>query len=122
MGNKQTISKEVLQKQKLQELLNIEFRRTITRRYQVECDRKGIEPTFDGLIQFAHEHALIRTIDINRYMVLDQYPKALFENDGCRREAVFWIENKVPVSDRTIWNWIKDFSKRYRKHRHGESK
>lgn len=86
----------------------------------MECKRKSIEPTFEGLLQFALDHSLIRERDINRYMVIDLYPKALYDNNGCKTKAVADIEEIVPVSDRSIWNWLGDLTRRYRAYRHGK--
>lgn len=118
MGDAMT--KEELRKMRMQAQLNIEFRRTLTRKYELECKRDGIEPTFAGLLEFAERHALIRAIDVNRFMALDLYPKYLYENNGCKTKAVQELEEVVPVSDRTIWGWIDNLTRRYRKYRHGK--
>lgn len=121
MGNNKKLSREEIAKRRLQESLNVEFRKTVCRKYRMECKRKSVEPTFEGLLQFAHDHALIREKDVNRYMVLDLYPKALYDNDGSKLRAVADLEDIVPVSDRTIWSWINDFCRRYRAYRHGKN-
>jgi len=109
------------QKRKLQQELNIEFRRTVAQKYEAHCGREGIEPTLDGLIEFAYRHSLIRDTDINRYMVIDMYPMALYEANGCKTRAVQSLEDRVPLSDRNIWGLIRNLKSRYMAYRNGRS-
>jgi len=96
------------------------FSKDIATNYENECKRNGNEPTFEGLIQFAISRGLVREIDINRYMTFALYPKALWERNGRRKAAVLDLEDIIGVSDRHIWNWLRDLSKRYLHYRHGK--
>ena len=107
------LSKDDRRRIKMQAQLNVEFRRTLTRKYEVECKRNNIDPTLDGLLAFAEKNSLIRDMDINRYMVFDMYPAALYNNNGCKARAIAEIEDKVPVSDRIIFSWLQNLKRRY---------
>lgn len=113
-------NKEEARRAKLQASICVEFRRTLTRKYEVECKRNGTDPTFSGLLEFAEKYALIRHTDINRFMIIDLYPAALYNNDGCKSKAIADLEEVVPVSDRKIWSWIGDLSRRYLQYRNGK--
>lgn len=117
MGIIQT--KEEARRAKMQSALCVEFRKTLARKYELECKRNGTEPTPEGLLEFAEQHSLIRPTDINRYMVLDLYPSAMYNNNGCKSKAIAEIEDTVPVSDRKIWSWIGDLTRRYTTYRKG---
>lgn len=95
------------------------FSRDIATRYENECKRNGDTPTFEGLVQFAIEHGVVRETDINRYMTFALYPKALWERNGRRSAAVHDLEDIIPVSDRLIWSWLKDLKGRYLHYRKG---
>jgi hypothetical protein len=114
--------KEQARRSKLQAELHVEFRKTLARKYECECKRNGSEPTLEGLIEFAHQHSLLRDTDVNRYMVFELYPNALYNNDGCKSHAIQDIEDIVPVSDRKIWSWIADLSRRYLTYRNGKGR
>lgn len=114
------MSKDERRRMKMQQQLNVEFRRTLTRKYELECKRSDIEPTLDGLIEFAEKNSLIRDMDINRYMVFDLYPAALYNNNGCKARAIAEIEDQVPVSDRIIFGWLQNLKRRYMKYRRGK--
>lgn len=114
------LTKEQLRKARMQAQLNIEFRRTLTRKYEAECKREGIDPTLDGLLAFAEKNHLIRDMDINRYMVFDMYPALLYNNNGCKARAIAEIEDKVPVSDRIIFGWLQNLKRRYMSYRRGK--
>lgn len=121
MGMDKEANKEQARRDKMQAELNVEFRRTVAKKYQAKCKRDGTEPTLEGLVQFAHEHALIRDTDINRYMTFELYPMALYENNGCKTRAVHEVSDKVPVSDQIIWGWLRNLQSRYMAYRRGRS-
>jgi len=113
------LTREEARKAKMQAALNVEFRATVARKYEMQCRREGIEPSLSGLIEFAYRHGLVRDIDINRFMTFERYPKALYDNNGCRSRAVSDLEDVIPVSDRKIFGWLTNLRSRYLRYRNG---
>lgn len=122
MSNQQQSEKEVNRKAVIQERLRIAFQRNLTLKYENECRRSDTEPSLEGLLKYAIEHGVVRETDINRYMTIEMYPKALYETNGRRRAAVQWLEDIIPVSDRLMFGWINNLSGRYLHYRHGRKK
>jgi hypothetical protein len=112
-------NKEARRKAAKQAEVDLMFSRDIATKYENECKRQGTEPSFDGLIQFAIRHGVVRQTDINRYLTIALYPKALWERNGRRSAAVQDLEETIGVSDRLIWSWLKDLSGRYLHYRKG---
>jgi len=115
----QAQTKDEARRAKMQAEVNAEFRRTLARKYQADCRRAGVEPTLEGLLEFAERHALVRHMDINRFMVFAKYPEAMWHMNGCRSKAIAYLEDIIPVSDRKIFGWLTNFKARYTKYRHG---
>lgn len=115
----ETITKEDRRRMKMQAETNAEFRQKIALRYRAECRKADVEPTLEGILEFAERFALVRHTDINRYMVFEKYPEAMYHTNGCRSKAVAYLEDIIPVSDRKIFGWLTNFRARYTKYRHG---
>lgn len=115
----EALTKEDVRRIKLQAQLNAEFRRVLAKKYRAECRKTGEEPTLEGMIEYAERFALVRNTDINRYMMFEKYPEAMYHTNGCRSKAVAYLEDVIPVSDRKIFGWLTNFRARYMKYRHG---
>ena len=91
-----------------------DFAEVLSRKYDLHCKRTGIQPTHQGFIFYLIERRIIEEIEVCRYMVIERYPEKLYECDGKRTEAVYALEAEIPVAERTIFSWIKNFQRRYR--------
>lgn len=100
------MTEEKLREQKLQNAERL-FCERVSLRYKNHCKSHGIEPTPEGLLQYAFQKQIFRVKDVVRYLVKDLYPLAMYNSNGRRRAAVEELEDILPVTDRTIWNVLK---------------
>jgi len=90
------------------------FYEIVSRKYNYQCKREGIEPTPEGLLEYATQCQVITKRTVVKYMVIEDYPEKLYKANGRRRSAVGALEAELPVTDRTIWTTIKKEQSRFR--------
>lgn len=93
--------------------LVLRFTALIVHRYEIQCKRTNEEPTFDGLVTYLIRRNVIRDRTIARYMVQDLYPRAMYDTDGKKVQAVGIVAEQTGLGERTVWNIVQhppDFS------------
>jgi hypothetical protein len=89
------------------EQTNKEFAKTVVHKYRMWCKREGEVFTSSGLALFLLEKNVIRQRTASKYMVLELYPRALYEEENKTR-AVLRLEEETGVSERTIWWYLQN--------------
>lgn len=82
------------------------FYADIANRYRQNCKRHGVEPTFEGFAEYLNKSGLVYDSDIGLYMVKVKYPEALYKNNCRKRQAVYALEETIPLNERAIWRAI----------------
>ncbi len=89
------------------ELTNKEFAQTVVHKYRMWCKREGDTFTPSGFALFLLEKEVIKQRTASKYMVLELYPRALYEEEN-KTSAVLRLEEETGLSDRTIWTMLKN--------------
>lgn len=89
------------------ERTNKNFAQTLVHKYRMFCKREGETFTTSGFVMFMLEKNVIRQRTASKYMVLELYPRALYEEENKTR-AVYRLEEETGLSDRTIWSMLKN--------------
>ena len=71
------------------------------------CKREGEIFTSSGFVLFLLEKGIVKQRTASKYMVLELYPRALYEEES-KRQAVFRLEDETGVSAPTIWRMLKN--------------
>lgn len=95
--------------------LNDEFFEVIVSKYVNECRRQNVDPSFSGLLAFVADRQLIDGVEIARFMVLEKYPRALYEMEGVKSRAVLVLEDQIGASERFVWDCLKNHRARFEK-------
>lgn len=86
---------------------NKTFAQTLVHKYKMHCKREGEVFTTSGFVMYLLTKTVIKQRTASKYMVLELYPKALYEEENKTR-AVLRLEEETGLSDRTIWTMLKD--------------
>jgi len=100
-------------KTEIQLQTNASFCGSILERFKTYCTSQDIEPTNENLVRYLIRCNLIQEMEINRFTVLQLYPKALYNHDGVKLRAIIYIEDHVPVQERTIWTIVNKMQRRF---------
>jgi len=86
---------------------NDTFAQTVVHKYAMWCKRENSVFTPSGFALFLLEKGIIKQRTASKYMVLELYPRALYEEES-KTAAVLRLEEETGLSDRTIWTMLKD--------------
>jgi hypothetical protein len=86
--------------------LLIEFQESILKKFKALCDKDNIKPDFYTLIDFLYKTNVIKDLTIAKFMVMELYPAALFENES-KMNAIMDISIQTGLSEKTVYNMIQ---------------
>jgi hypothetical protein len=86
--------------------LLIEFQESILEKFKALCDKDNITPDFYTLIDFMYQTNVIKDLTIAKFMVMELYPAALFENES-KMNAILDISIQTGLSEKTVYNMIQ---------------
>ena len=86
-----------------QQQTNIDFCKTLAAHVETWCELQGLEVNALSMAAFLVKHNVVKQSVINRYMVVNMYPKFL-ESEGGKEKAVFAMSNKLPIEDGAIYS------------------
>jgi hypothetical protein len=86
--------------------LLIEFQESILEKFKALCDKDNITPDFYTLIDFMYQTNVIKDLTIAKFMVMQLYPGALFENES-KMNAILDISIRTGLSEKTVYNMIQ---------------
>lgn len=73
---------------------------------------ENIIDSLDTFITYLIDHRIIETSTIKRYTILKEYSK-IIDNSKHKTEAVNTLSERFNISERTVWNIIKDHKDRF---------
>lgn len=88
------------------EEINKKFAQTVAHKYRMYCKREGETFTSSGFVMYLLEKTLIRERTASKYMIVELYPKAMYEEEN-KNKAVARISNETGYSDRHIRSILK---------------
>lgn len=97
------------------------FAEVIARKYANQCIREGVKQTGEGLVRFIFMQDCLRMTEVNRYMVLDSYPTALYDADGSKAAAVFQISDDLGIGESFVWATLSQQKRLHDKRRKKQS-
>ena len=86
--------------------LLIEFQESILEKFKALCDKNNITPDFYTLIDFLYQINIIKDVTVAKFMVMELYPAALFENES-KMNAIMDISIQTGLSEKTVYNMIQ---------------
>lgn len=92
------------------------FADLMARKYASYCIREGIKPTSEGLVLFMFTQDCVRMTEVNRYMVLENYPTAMLDAEGVKSTAVVFLSDELGVGESFVWATLSQ-QKRFREKR-----
>jgi len=93
-------------KREVDKHLLTEFTESVLGRYKSLCEKEGITPDFYTLIDFLFQTNIIKDLTIAKFMVMELYPAALFENES-KMNAIMDISIQTGLSEKTVYNMIQ---------------
>jgi hypothetical protein len=94
------------EKNNIDKELLIEFQESILQKFKALCDKDNITPDFYTLIDFLYQTNVIKDLTIAKFMVMELYPAALFENES-KMNAILDISIRTGLSEKTVYNMIQ---------------
>jgi hypothetical protein len=94
------------EKNNIDKELLIEFQESILQKFKALCDKDNITPDFYTLIDFFYQTNIIKDLTIAKFMVMELYPAALFENES-KMNAILDISIRTGLSEKTVYNMIQ---------------
>jgi hypothetical protein len=86
---------------------NSRFKELVLKRFLNKSLANGNTPSFESLVCFLISHNLIRQSDINKYMILEDYPRMMHETEK-RTHAIQELSNMYDYGETTIRNILSD--------------
>jgi hypothetical protein len=86
--------------------LLIEFQESILQKFKALCDKDNTTPDFYTLIDFLYQTNVIKDLTVAKFMVMELYPAALFENES-KMNAIMDISIQTGLSEKTVYNMIQ---------------
>ena len=93
-------------KREVDKHLLTEFTESLLGRYKSLCEKERITPDFYTLIDFLFQTNIIKDLTIAKFMVMELYPAALFENES-KMNAIMDISIQTGLSEKTVYNMIQ---------------
>jgi hypothetical protein len=100
--------KNTVLKTKKQAKLNTEFTEVLKNKYSAYCIRESKAESLEGFTRYLMECGLVDQALVNKYMTVYYYPKAMYNNNGNKRNAVYNLEELTPYCERTIYYILKN--------------
>jgi hypothetical protein len=94
------------EKNNIDKELLIEFQESILDKFVDLCRKDKITPDFYTLIDFLYQTNVIKDLTIAKFMVMELYPAALFENES-KMNAILDISIRTGLSEKTVYNMIQ---------------
>ena len=82
-------------KREIDKQLLIEFQESVLYKFKSLCEKDGITPDFYTLIDFLFQTNIIKDLTIAKFMVMELYPAALFENATCVAVQLLTMQVRV---------------------------
>jgi hypothetical protein len=86
--------------------LLVAFQESILNKFVDLCLKDKITPDFYTLIDFLYQTNVIKDLTIAKFMVMELYPAALFENES-KMNAIMDISIQTGLSEKTVYNMIQ---------------
>ena len=86
--------------------LFLEFERSLLRKYVTFCQKEGNTIDIYNLIDFLFQINVIKDVTVAKFMVMELYPAALFENES-KMNAIMDISIQTGLSEKTVYNMIQ---------------
>jgi hypothetical protein len=86
--------------------LLVAFQESILNKFVDLCLKDKITPDFHTLIDFLYQTNVIKDLTIAKFMVMELYPAALFENES-KMNAIMDISIQTGLSEKTVYNMIQ---------------
>jgi hypothetical protein len=83
-----------------------EFQESILEKFKALCKKDKITPDLYTLIDFLYQTNVIKDLTIAKFMVMELYPAALFENES-KMNAILDISIRTGLSEKTVYNMIQ---------------
>jgi hypothetical protein len=94
------------EKNNIDKELLIEFQERILEKFKALCKKDKITADFYTLIDFLYQTNVIKDLTIAKFMVMELYPAALFENES-KMNAILDISIRTGLSEKTVYNMIQ---------------
>ena len=94
------------EKNNIDKELLIEFQNSILDKFKALCEKDKIRSDFYTLIDFLYQTNVIKDLTIAKFMVMELYPAALFENES-KMNAILDISIRTGLSEKTVYNMIQ---------------
>lgn len=91
-----------------------EFIKTVQEEYTNYCKARGEKETIQGYSEYLLNRNLVTDKTINRFVVISKYPTALDENLGIKKQAIYTIQDIVPLSFRSIRSILTNYQRAFR--------
>jgi hypothetical protein len=75
-------------------------------KYVTFCQKEGTTIDIYNLIDFLYKTNIIKDLTIAKFMVMELYPAALFENES-KMNAILDISIQTGLSEKTVYNMIQ---------------
>jgi len=89
------------------------FADVLARKYASHCLRENIKPSPEGMARFMFTQDCMRMTEVNRYMVLENYPSALLDANGVKSTAVIFLADELGIGESFVWATLSQ-QKRFR--------
>jgi len=86
--------------------LFLEFERSLLNKYVTFCKKEGTTIDIYNLIDFLFQINIIKDVTVAKFMVMELYPAALFENES-KMNAIMDISIQTGLSEKTVYNMIQ---------------
>jgi hypothetical protein len=86
--------------------LFLEFERSLLNKYVAFCQKEGTTIDIYNLIDFLFQINIIKDVTVAKFMVMELYPAALFENES-KMNAIMDISIQTGLSEKTVYNMIQ---------------
>jgi hypothetical protein len=94
------------EKKEITRELFLEFERSLLNKYVTFCQKEGTTIDIYNLIDFLYKTNIIKDLTIAKFMVMELYPAALFENES-KMNAILDISIQTGLSEKTVYNMIQ---------------
>jgi len=94
------------EKNNIDKELLIEFQESILEKFKALCLKDNKTPDFYILVDFLYQTNVIKDLTIAKFMVMELYPAALFENES-KMNAILDISIRTGLSEKTVYNMIQ---------------
>ena len=94
--------------------LNNNFSAIVAERFEVWAESQGLAVNSENLIKYLIGCSLVRNKEVNRFIVIDNYPKILQANEGRKERTIYTLEDIVNIKSTQIKTTLKHYSKTFR--------